>query len=490
MQKNTKPHQPSSLSRPPIVTILGHVDHGKTTLLDKIRKSHVAAKEEGGITQHIGAYQITVASDPAKRAITFIDTPGHQAFAKMRVRGAQVADIAVLVIAANDGIMPQTIESIGHTKDAKIPAIIALNKIDLPDTNTDKIKKQLTTHGFNLEEYGGDTPVIPLSAKTGEGVDKLLSMILLLSEMHEVKEENPGQLKGIVIESALSKQRGATGTVILRSGKLKVGEDIANDTQIFRVRAILDEYGKSKKEIGPGDPGLILGWKLLPQVGSLIRPKNLVKEAVIAARPIAPPGIPLYIPQSEEKKDEKVRLILKTDTAGSLEAISASLKDNVDIIEKYIGAITESDILLAKTTHALVIGFHIPVSESVIKLAQTEKVLIKTYDIIYELLDEIDDVVDALKKGNLVTILGEAKVQALFPHENDLIAGIKVLSGRIAKGDQVKIMRNEEEIGRSRIKSMRHLKQETTKAEQGTEAGILLSSNLPLLTGDSIISIG
>ena len=215
----------------------------------------------------------------------------------------------------------------------------------------------------------------------------------------------------------------------------------------------------------------------------------MVKEIVLQPVPSAPTIIPPYIPQTEEK-DEKVRLILKTDTAGSLEAISASLKDNVDIIGKYVGAITESDVLLAKTTHALVIGFHIPVSESVVKLAQTEKVLIKTYDIIYQLLDEIDDVVDALKKGNLVTILGEAKVQALFPHENDLIVGIKVLSGRIAKGDQVKILRKEEEIGRSRIKSMRHLKEETTKAEQGAEAGILLSSNLPLLTGDSIISIG
>ena len=481
--------QPKTNFRPPIVTILGHVDHGKTTLLDKIRESHVAAKEEGGITQHIGAYQIKVESDREKRAITFIDTPGHQAFAKMRVRGAQVADIAVLVVAANDGIMPQTIESIGHIKDAKIPAIIALNKIDLPDTNIDKIKKQLATHGFNLEEYGGDTPVIPISAKTGEGVDKLLSMILLLSEMHETKEETPGQLKGVVIESSLSKQKGATGTVILRSGTLKVGEDVSNDTHIFRVRAILDEYGKSKKEIGAGDPGLILGWKVLPAVGSLITPKNMVKEIVLQPVPSAPTIIPPYIPQTEEK-DEKVRLILKTDTAGSLEAISASLKDNVDIIGKYVGAITESDVLLAKTTHALVIGFHIPVSESVVKLAQTEKVLIKTYDIIYQLLDEIDDVVDALKKGNLVTILGEAKVQALFPHENDLIVGIKVLSGRIAKGDQVKILRKEEEIGRSRIKSMRHLKEETTKAEQGAEAGILLSSNLPLLTGDSIISIG
>ncbi len=513
----TKTDTQSVLLRPPIVTILGHVDHGKTTLLDYIRKTSVAAREYGGITQHIGAYQTEVVlpqqeknGKSQSKEITFIDTPGHETFSKMRSRGAKVADIAVLVIAGNDGVMPQTIESIEHIKSAGIPCLVAINKVDLPDINLDKVKKQLTKAGLKLEEYGGDIPIVPLSAKSGQGVPKLLEMILLLAELNQITDTSSQPFKAVVIESVLSKNRGPVATVVVRSGKLKVGEEVVCDNQEFKIRALVDWLGKNLDEVKNGDAAEILGWKILPTVGSILIKKGEAvlaepaEKEIITAPTITLPAhneteitIPqpsgsLTIPESAETEidEEKIKLIIKADTAGTLEAIMYSLPKNIVAIQSGVGNISESDILLAKTTKALIIGFHLKPSDNILKLADSEKVIIKTYNIIYELINEIDDVVDALKKGNLVKTLGEARVQAIFDIKDQKIAGVKVISGRIAKGDQIKIVRGDEEIGRAKIKSLKHNKEDITKSEQGSEAGILLSQNLDILTGDSIISIG
>jgi len=480
-----------SFSRPPIVTILGHVDHGKTTLLDYIRKSNVANREHGGITQHISTYQVEISG----KKVTFIDTPGHEVFVKMRSRGADVADIAVLVVAGNDGVMPQTVESVNYIKSANLPCIVAVNKIDLPDINLDKIKKQLVKLGFTLEEYGGETPVVPISAKTGKGVDKLLEMILLVAELKEIKEDKPGKIHAVVIESTLTKNRGVTATVIIRSGSLAIGDQVSCENQTFKIRAIINWLGESVRQAKPGEGVEILGWKSIPSVGSVLSPFSQVYLSTRVQKPLfynpIKPSLNISV-QPLPPQEEKIRLILKADTYGTLEAIMNILKDkdSVNVINSGVGSISESDVFLAKTTKSLILGFQIKPTNQVLKLAETEKVIIKTYNIIYELLNEIDEVVEAVRTGNLVNILGEAKIMALFPVKEQTIAGVKVISGRIARGDQVKIMRNEVEIARAKIKSLRHGKEDITTSPQGSEAGILLSHEVKLLTGDSIISIG
>ncbi|MBM3282730.1 translation initiation factor IF-2 [Candidatus Gottesmanbacteria bacterium] len=478
-----------SPTRCPIVTILGHVDHGKTTLLDTIRKTNLAAKEYGGITQHIGAYQIK----SPKGKITFIDTPGHEAFAKMRSRGAEVADVVVLVIAGNDGVMPQTIESINYIRKAKIPTIIAINKIDLPDVNIDKIKKQLIKQKLQLEEFGGDIPVIPLSAKSGQGVDKLIEMILLVAELFQAKKTQQDILKGIVIESSLSANRGPLATIVVKSGNLCLQDEIVCENQEFRVRALTDFLKQNLTLASTGDVIEVIGWKTVPIVGSILYKKlqlqlslsNKTKLSQIDKR------LPMHIPTTQVSLEtEKLKIIIKADTNGTLEAIINNLPGQAIVITCGIGSITESDILFAKTTGAIVIGFNTKISSTIAKLAESEKVIVKTYNIIYELIQEIDDVINAKTKISVEKVLGEAKILTIFHIRNLKIAGIKVTNSRIAKGDLIKIIREEKEIGRARIKSLRHGKVDITTASQGMEAGLILASNIEFLTGDSIISIG
>lgn len=489
----------SSLSlRPPIIAVLGHVDHGKTTLLDNIRKTNVAGVEHGGITQHIGAYQIEVPSEIIKRQksstskITFIDTPGHYAFAKMRSRGAQVSDIAILVVAANDGVKPQTEESIQHIKSADIPHIVVINKIDLPDLNIEKVKKQLSKAGVKLEEYGGDTPLVMLSAKSGQGIDKLLENILLLTDLYQIRESNPGILEAVVIESSLSRNKGIVATIVVRSGSLNIADEVVCENQLFRIRAIQNWDGQNIKKLFSGEAAQIIGWKSPPLVGSKLFMKKQTQLSENPPKKIALPNKPgALTPQEPAPIDEqKIKIILKADTAGTLEAITTGLKDDVEVIYQGVGNVSESDILLAKTTTAIVIAFAHKPSDQVSKLAHSEKVIIKTYNLIYRLFDEIDEVVEAIRKGNMVEILGTAKILALFSIKNENIAGVKVLSGRIAKGDQVKVVRKDEEIGRTKIKSLRHHKEEITKAVTGQEVGVNLAQKMDFLTGDSIISIG
>jgi translation initiation factor IF-2 len=462
------------IKRPPVVVVMGHVDHGKTTLLDAIRKTEVAAREYGGITQKIGAYQVTIDGN----TITFIDTPGHEAFTKMRSQGANVADTAILVVAANDSVKPQTVESIKIIKAAKIPFIVAINKVDLAEANTDKTISDLGRHEVALENYGGDTPFVKVSALKGDGVKELLELVSLVAEMNEIDGDPAGELAGTAIEAKLDVKRGPVATVIIKNGTLKVGETVFVGSDEVKIKALIDYLGKPLQTAGPGTPAEILGAKTVPAVGARIGKTATVSEKAAAGKS-----------DQEENTDEKLKVIIRTDTIGSLEAITAALPPNVDVKRAETGEINEDDILLAKTVGAIVLGFNTKASTSATSLAESEKVLLRTYKIIYELLDEVRDAAAGMiEKLMDEEVLGVGQVLAEFPFEKLRIAGVKVLDGRIARGDNVRISRRDEEIGTAKVKSIRGGKEEVSKVEKGKECGILLEPQIDFRPGDDIIS--
>lgn len=478
----------AEILRPPIVTILGHVDHGKTTLLDFIRKANVAAKEAGGITQHIGAYQ----TEHQGKLITFIDTPGHAAFEKMRSRGAKVADIAVLVVALDDGVMPQTVEAIKHILGAKVPIIVAVNKIDLPGLNLqvqlEKVKRQLADNQVLIEEYGGDVPLVSLSAKTGEGVDKLLEMILLVAELHEFAGDPDLSAQAVVIESSLDKSKGPIATLLVRNGSLKKGEQIMLGGVKGKVRGMIDYAGKSIETAGPSTPIEVLGLESVPQVGAVLGepvrvgvPKKEVNSLINKLR---------------EDKSQVLNVVIKADKQGSLEAIIDALLgfnqdgDKLKIVSAATGDITESDIKIASATRSIVVGFNTKVLGVAQKLAETEHVLVRTYSIIYELLDEMKDVIEGMAAGELnEEIFGTAQIVAEFPYgKNERIAGCKVVEGTVSKGPKIRIVRDGEIIAETKIKSMKKAREEVGKAAKGEECGLILDQLVDFRVGDVIQS--
>ncbi|MBI2338623.1 GTP-binding protein [Candidatus Daviesbacteria bacterium] len=504
----------SAINRPPIVTILGHVDHGKTTLLDFIRKSSVAAKEHGGITQHIGAYQVeipkesksreseanrgilrlpSVAQDDftENRKITFIDTPGHAAFEKMRSRGANVADIAILVVAIDDGVMPQTIEAIKHIQGAKVPMIVAVNKIDLPgidkNISLQKLKKQLSDQNISLEEYGGDVPIVPLSAKTGEGVDKLLEMILLVAEMHEIKGDPSQSPTGVVIESNIDKFKGPIATILIKNGTLKKNDQIMIGGIKGKIRGMFDSSGKSLDAAGPSTPVEVLGLESVPQVGAVLGELAEVKEAE---------AIQSLVDKLKQGEAKTLKVVIKADKQGSLEAIEQSLgkmneeRKVIDFIYTGTGDIGEENIKLASTVGAIVIGFNVKVASTAQKHADTEHVLIRTYNIIYELLEDVEEVVQTLLEvGQLEEVLGKANIIAEFPHgKNEKIAGCRMIEGIIAKGQKIRIMRDGASIGEVKLKSLKKVKDEVNKVEKGNDCGMLFDPIVDFQIGDVVES--
>ncbi len=506
---------PAQAGRPPVVAVLGHVDHGKTTLLDTIRKASVASREHGGITQHVGAYQIAISNiknqilnsktgkpeldtgnqhikqyQEKPRLITFIDTPGHVAFDKMRSRGAQVADIALLVVAADDSVKPQTIESIEQIKAAGIPMIVAINKIDLPGAHIEKVKADLAKVGVQVEGFGGDVPFALLSAKQGKGVRELLDLILLVSDMKGLTSEPDAKLEAVVVETKIDKGRGMVATLLVKKGTLTQGADMFEGARLVgRVRAIFNEYGKRLDAVPPGTPAEVLGFSLLPPVGEILRKKPVTSEAK-AAVVQAPKDLDQFMADMDEAAKKKLKILLKADTTGSLEAIIGSLPKEVTIVRKDLGDITEADILDAKSSKALVVGFNVKIGPNIEMLARTEKVIYRTYAIIYELLKEIADVVEGLE----VVLapereLGKGQIIAEFPYEGARIAGTKVVSGRLARGDTVKLMRQDSEVGRAKIKSMRIAKEEVNKVEEGFDCGILLDKKLDFALSDAIIAV-
>jgi translation initiation factor IF-2 len=483
--------QQSTLFRPPIVAVLGHVDHGKTSLLDAIRKAKVAAGEFGGITQSIGAYQVT----EKENVITFIDTPGHEAFAAMRSRGATVADIALLVVAADDSVKPQTKESIEQIKAAGATMIVVVNKIDLPGANVDRVKQDLAKSGVQVEGFGGDVPIALVSAKAGTGLDALLDLIGLVATMKELKNEPTAPFEGVVVETRLDKGKGMVASIVVKKGTITSGSLLYETTkQVAKIRAMFDEHGKPVKEAGPSKPVEILGFTTLPSVGSLLLDLPTTPQPLTAVQKAGPKlysqtDLPDWLKPVAEQEKEKLNIILKTDTAGSLEAIMASLGDRVRVVGSGIGDIGEADVLAARSSKAFIVGFNVKCQNAVSKLAQTEKVVFRIYNIIYELLDELAEVVSGMREVlGAERELGEGKVIAEFPYEKTRIAGTRVTSGRLAKGDSIKIMRGEEEVGRAKIKTIRKGKDETTKVEEGGECGVLLDRIVAFQLNDDIIS--
>lgn len=483
----------ASADRPPIVAVLGHVDHGKTSLLDVIRQADVAGGEHGGITQRIGAYQITVDGKP----ITFIDTPGHEAFAKMRSRGAGVADIALLVVAADDSVKPQTKESITQIKAAGVSMIVVVNKVDLPAANVDKVKQDLAKVEVQVEGFGGDIPIALVSAKAKTGIKELLELILLVAQMKELKGEASDPFEGVVIETRIDKGKGLVASLVVKQGTLSVGGALfEEEKQVARVRAMFDEHGTSVKDAGPARPVEILGFTSLPSVGAVLR-RVPVAEALRAPAPkpkslgvAEGQQLPDWLKPVSEQEKEKLNVVLKADTTGSLEAIMASLSPRIKIIAAAVGDIGEADILLARGSQAFVVGFNVRCPAAVAKLAQTEKVIFRTYNIIYELLDEMADVVAGMKEVlTQERELGVGTIIAEFPYEKTRIAGTKVSEGRLARGDMIKIIRDEVEVGRAKIKSLRKGKDEATKIEEGADCGVLLDREVAFAINDAIIAV-
>lgn len=487
--------QSKSLRRPPIVAVLGHVDHGKTTLLDFIRKTSVVTEEHGGITQHIGAYQITFQAKNSKNKaqgekITFIDTPGHEAFINLRRRGAKAADIAILVIAADDSVRPQTVESIKQIREAHIPMVVAVNKIDLPIANVEKVKKDLTRENVLVEDFGGDIPIVKISALKGTGIDALLETIIRISKSQDLSVRFDGPFEGIVLETKVDKARGKMASVIVKNGAFTIQTPIyMQNICVGKVRAMFDENRKILDKGEPGKPIEVLGFSQLPDVGAIITstPQNIKKESADVKKRSSKDSLPEFL-RPDSLEEQKLCILLKTDTAGSLEAILAALDKRIDVVASRIGDISEADILQAKASKACVIGFNVKADTCVEKFAKLEKVVCRTYTVIYKLLEELGEVVSGMREVVEEEELGSALIIAEFPYDALRVAGCRVISGRIARGDTVKILRGKEESGRAKVRSIRHGKEEVTKVQEGTQCGVLFDKQVDFDLKDVIIA--
>lgn len=468
----------------PVVSVLGHVDHGKTTLLDAIRKSDIAGREHGGITQKIGASRVEVMHEGKKQAITFIDTPGHEAFSKMRTRGSQAADIALLIVSVVDGVMPQTKESIQLLQKAGVPYIVVLTKSDSPEKNPEKVKQQLSRENVLLEGYGGDVPVIEVSARTGDNVKELLDLILLLWEMrqqtHSVVDIEKQPLKAIVIESRLDPKSGPRATVVVKAGAMHVKDEIASENTQGKVRSLVTDTGATVQQIMAGEAAEVLGFEKVPAVGSLVSTKGAIAQVEAAEKSAIPQAL-------LEKEGKTLSLMLCADTLGSLEAIIASLPKEVYLASYKTGEISEADILMAKSIGAIILTFNSRIKPDIIKFSQTEKVLVKNYTIIYEMLDEIGQVIEGKQLAMMEQIYGTASVLATFPFEKTTVFGLRVIDGRVAKGDKIRIMRGETVVGETMVVSLRQGKNSTSKVEKGQECGILISPLLDITIGDMVL---
>ncbi len=486
-KNNTANTSKSSAFFPPVVAVVGHVDHGKTTLLDTIRKSTIAQREHGGITQKIGASSIEVLHEKVKRSITFIDTPGHEAFFAMRSRGAKAADIGLLVVSATDGVMPQTKESIAILLQAKIPFIVVLTKADLPDKNPEKVKQQLLKEGVMLEGLGGDIPVIEVSAKTNKNIVELLELILLVFDMHQNQfgqRSKDVAFEGIVIESKLDQKVGPRATIIVKNGSIHARDFIITDGKEGKVRTLINDQNKHIDVATVGDAVEILGFASVPAVGSVVK-KSSEFRTQSSNLAESPPAI--TTPNIMHHDKNALSIILIADTLGSLEAIQASLPKEIVVVLSKTGDIASSDVFLAKSTKSIIVGFNIVIKPDIMLLARTEKVPAKNYTIIYELLGELQDVLDGKALALVEEIFGKAKVLASFPFEKTKVLGIVVLEGRVARGDRVRLMRGEEVIGESSISSVRQGKNQVSKIEKGVEGGIILSPILDFTIGDMIL---
>jgi len=477
------------MKRPPVITVMGHVDHGKTSLLDRIRKTSVAAGEAGGITQHIGAYSVTVKDEK----ITFLDTPGHEAFSEMRARGAQVTDIAVLVVAADDGIMPQTIEAVNHAKSASVPVIVAINKIDKPDANVAKIREMLTEHGLVAEEWGGDTMIVAISAKTGEGIDKLLESILLLAEVNNYRA-NPSRLaKASVIEARVDKGRGPVANVIVQNGTLRVGDTLVSGTTVAKVRAMTDDKGRAVKEAGPSAPVSVLGFTEVPNAGDAVLAVADEKTArQVASERTDKIRAGLFgagqgkvtlddiLKKTGEAKLKSLNIIIKADVQGSAEALKNSLarlqneEARVNIVQAGVGVVTKSDILLAEASKAVIIGFNVRPDAESKSLAENAGIEIRTYRVIYEAIEDVERVLSGMLTPKFrEAVTGRAEVRNVFKITGSgIVAGSYVLSGKIYRNQKVRVFRAGAVVFEGALKGLKRFKEDVKEVAEGYECGI------------------
>ena len=491
---------PANLAeRPPVVTILGHVDHGKTSLLDSIRNAHVADREIGGITQHIGAYQV----EREGKKITFLDTPGHEAFTSIRSRGARVTDIAILVVAADDGIMPQTEEAIDHARAAEVPIVIAINKMDLPGADPERVKRQLSQHNLLVEDWGGDVISVPVSARTGEGIDDLLENIIVLSEISELKANPHRPASGVIIEAKLDRKRGPVATVLIQGGTLNVGDYVVAGTSWGRVKAIADDRGRATGNVVPGAPAEILAFGSVPEAGELMTamPNERTARALVQERDRARASqqsqvraltLEEVVKQIDAGDIKELNLVLKADVQGSVEAVRQSLERLTDaearvrILHAGSGNVTESDVLLASASNAIVVGFSVGEEIGVERMADRMGVEVRHYKIIYQMIDDIGQALHGMLEPAFTdVVLGEAEIREIFPSRRSInIAGCRVVSGRMNRGASIRVLREGELLADTSIASLRHFRDEVNEVTNGMDCGILLDEFNEIEVGD------
>jgi translation initiation factor IF-2 len=489
-------------ARPPVVTILGHVDHGKTTLLDAIRETNVAEGEVGGITQHIGAYQ----AEHNSHLITFLDTPGHAAFTAMRARGAQGADIVILVVAADDGVMPQTKEAIAHAKAAKVPIIVAMNKIDKANADPDRVKQQLAEAGLVPDEWDGDTIVVPLSAKRREGLEDLLEAIVLVADNMDIRANPEGEVIGTVIEAELDKAKGAMATLLVQNGTLEVGDVVVVGKAFGKLKALFDFRGRRIRKGGPSTPVSVMGLNEVPQAGDLFKVVPSEREARLMVSEKTAGGestvtakkaqitLEQLFDQFKAGEVHELKLIIKADVQGSLEPIMSSLKDlcteelNVNILYAETGNITENDVMLAAASKAVIVGFSVQADVAARRLAEKEGVSIRLYEIIYRMIEDIEKALNGmLEPVEKETVLGRADVRKVFRISKvGSIAGCYVIDGEIRRNARGKVLRNGEVVAVGEISSIKHLQEDVKEIRQGFECGIAMRNFSDFNEGDKI----
>jgi translation initiation factor IF-2 len=483
--------------RPPVVTVMGHVDHGKTSILDAIRKTNVTGKEAGGITQHIGAYQVDVNG----QKITFVDTPGHEAFTAMRARGARVTDIAVLVVAADDGVMPQTVEAIDHAKAADVPIIVAVNKTDLPDANADRVKQQLTEHSVVVEDFGGDVVAVPVSAKTGDGLKDLLESILLVAEISELKANPDRHAEGSIIESELDPTRGPMATAIVRTGTLKVGDVVIAGDTWGRVKAMFDEHGERLKAAGPSSPAKIMGLSDVPRAGDVLTAVDDEKAAreIMETRErertaAAQRGtLEAFSSDVAAGQAKELNIVIKADVQGSLEAVQQALENlsseraRVRVIHTATGKVSESDVMLARASEGVIVAFNVRTEPGATRIAEAESVDIRNYDIIYKLTEDIERALKGIMEPIREEVIdGHAEVRAIFKVRGGRIAGCMVTDGVVRRNSQARVKRGEEVLKESRLSSLRRFKEDTREVAAGLECGLGVEGFNDFAEGDVI----
>ena len=485
--------------RPPVVTVMGHVDHGKTSLLDAIRKTSVTSSEAGGITQHIGAYQVMCNG----QKIVFLDTPGHEAFTAMRARGAQVTDIAVLVVAADDGVMPQTLEAINHAKAAKVPIVVAITKIDKPGANPDHVKQQLAEHELIPEEWGGQTIMVPVSAKKKTGISDLLEMILLVAEVQELKANPNREARGVIIEARLDKGRGPVASVLVQNGTLRIGDFIIAGTACGKVRAMVNDRGENVKKAGPSMPVEVLGLSDVPEAGDelavldeklakTIAEKRIEKQRneLMRSKKVSLDDLFNQINQGDIKE---LNLLVKADVQGSVEAVCSSLlalnknesEVRVSIVHSGVGAVTESDVMLASAANALIIAFNVRPDANARKLADTEKIEIHTYRVIYEAIDDIQSAMKGMLAPKYKEVIqGKVEIRQVMKFSKALVAGSYVLEGKVCNNSKIRIIRDNIVLYEGQIESLRRFKDDVKEVAQGYECGITIDNYRDFREGD------